>query len=65
MCQAIKDIKADSMAEGVAKGRAEGVIKTIKAIMSSLHLTAEQAVAAANVPESERKAYIAKLTADA
>ncbi len=41
MCQAIKDIKADSRAEGVAKG----VIKTIKAIMSSLHLTVEQAVA--------------------
>ncbi len=61
MCQAIKDIKADSRAEG----RAEGVIKTLKAIMSSLHLTAEQAVAAANVPENERKAYIAKLTAEA
>ncbi len=69
MCQAIKDIKADSMAEGVAKGRAEGraegvaegVIKTIKAIMKSMNWTAEQAVAAAGVPENERKAYISKL----
>lgn len=55
------DIKADSRAEGVAKG----VIKTIKAIMSSLHLTVEQAVAAAGVPENERKAYIANLKAEA
>ena len=57
MCQAIKDIKADSRAEG----RAEGVIKTIKAIMKSMNWTAEQAVTVAGVPENERKAYISKL----
>ena len=64
MCQAIKDIKADSRAEGRAEGVAEGVIKTIKAIMKSMNWTAEQAVTAAGVPENERKAYISKLQSE-
>ena len=52
-------------AAGRAEGREEGILKTIKAMMSSLHLTAEQAINAANLPENERSAYISKLQSEA
>ena len=53
MCQAIKDIRKD--------GVAEGILMAIKAMMANLNLTVEQAVSAAGVPENERDTYISKL----
>ena len=61
----LRDYEKKGMEKGVKKGREEGILKTIRAMMSSLHLTAEQAINAANVPENERKAYISKLQSEA
>ena len=57
MCQAIKDMKKESM----AAGKAEGFITAIKAIIENFHATAEQAIDALKIPESERAAYLKQL----
>lgn len=57
VCQAIIGIRQ----AGKIEGRVEGKIETIKGIMANLHLSAEQAVAAANIPENERESYLKQL----
>lgn len=61
MCQAIKDIRANSIAEGRAEGHAEGLIKSIKSLMETMNLSAEQAMNALKVPEAERAEYLARI----
>ena len=65
MEKGVKKGREEGIGIGVKKGLEEGILKTIRAMMSSLHLTAEQAINAANVPENERKAYISKLQSEA
>lgn len=75
MCQAIKDMRKESMEEGEAKGRAEGraegeakgraesLFIAIKAMMENFHATAEQAMDALRIPENERASYLQQLQA--
>ncbi|HIU58034.1 MAG TPA: hypothetical protein IAA61_09545 [Candidatus Ornithomonoglobus merdipullorum] len=51
--------------EGLDKGRnegiTEGVLRTLKNLMAALGLTAEKALSASGVPESEWKYYLPQL----
>ena len=57
VCQAIIDIRQASEVRGEVKG----LLKAMKGMMANLHLSAEQAVAAANIPENERESYLKQL----
>ncbi len=57
MCQAIKDIKND----GIKEGRMEGILNSIKSLMKTLNLSAEQAMNALEVPEDKRAYYLAQI----
>ena len=62
---------AKGRAEGMAKGRAEGMAKgifdanigSIRAMVSELHLTVEQAMNVLKIPQNERERYKAALDA--
>ena len=54
MCNLSKGVEE----KGIAKGRAEGVLSSIKSLMETLGLTIEQAMAALKVPESEKQKYM-------
>jgi predicted transposase YdaD len=69
MCKALDDIVKDAKKEGRAegeklgekRGRQEGrestTILSITNLMKNLHLTAEQAMEALEVPQSQRQKY--------
>lgn len=48
----------EGRAEGRVEGRTEGRIDSIKALMETLGLTLDQAMAALKIPESEKEKYI-------
>ncbi len=47
--------------EGEAKGKAKGNLDAIRNLMKNLHLTAENAMTALEIPETDRAAYLEKL----
>jgi hypothetical protein len=61
MCKALDDIVKDSEKRGEKRGRQEGresnTILSITNLMKNLHLTAEQAMEALEVPQSQRQKY--------
>jgi flagellar biosynthesis/type III secretory pathway protein FliH len=65
MCKALDDIVKDAKKEGRQEGRQEGekrgrestTILSITNLMKNLHLTAEQAMEALEVPQSQRQKY--------
>ena len=44
--------------ENIAKGRAEGILASIKSIMETMGLTIEQAMSALKVPDTEKQKYM-------
>ena len=54
---AIEEAKRDAKAEGEAKGRAEGLMNSLRSLMENMKLTAEQAMAALNIPSDEYEKY--------
>ena len=61
MCQAMDELKADWRAEGKAEGKAETLVYSIRNIMKTMELTANQAMDALLIPEEDRENYFAKL----
>lgn len=65
MCDIIERNRAEAAAEAAAKAAAEATIRTkvegIKNLMDSLKLTAQQAMAALKIPESDYPKYMAML----
>ncbi len=54
---AIEEAAKDARAEGEAKG----VLNSLRSLMENLKFTAEQAMAALNIPENERDKYMSLL----
>ena len=44
--------------ENIAKGRAEGILASIKSIMETMGLTIDQAMSALKVPDTEKQKYM-------
>ena len=65
MCQALRELMADEIAMDLEKGRAEGsigaFIQSVKAVISSLHISADAAIQMLCVPEQYRSAVLAGL----
>ena len=57
MCEGLRELMADSKAEG----REETLLNSIKNLMETLKLTAEQAMDALKIPDSDRKKYVSLL----
>ena len=55
MCEAIEGIRADARAEGIEKGRAEGILKTLSSLVNDGIITISDAAKRANMPISEFK----------
>ena len=53
MCNLSKGIEE----RGIVRGREEGTLREIENLMDTLNLTAEQAMAALKVPETDRLKY--------
>lgn len=56
-----KTLLEDGEAIGLEKGIEKGTLKAIKNIMSKLKLTAEQAMAALRIPETDKRKYADRL----
>ncbi|MCR5673004.1 MAG: transposase [Lachnospiraceae bacterium] len=69
MCKGWQDLleeehdegRAEGRVEGRAEGRAEGRVESIRNIMKNLKMTAEQAMKALGIEESEQDKYLAML----
>ena len=57
MCEGLRELMADSKAEG----REETLLNSIKNLMETLKLTAEQAMDALKIPDDDRKKYVSLL----
>ncbi|MCD8083812.1 MAG: hypothetical protein LUE86_09970, partial [Clostridiales bacterium] len=53
--------KAEGRAEGRAEGKTENLLENLHALMETMALTAEQALAALKVPEEEHPKYLSML----
>ena len=54
----LEDGEAIGLEKGIEKGIEKGTLKAIKNIMSTLKLTAEQAMTALRIPETDRKSVV-------
>lgn len=57
----IKKQLKEAESRGKNEGIAETVINNIKSLMTNLHMTAENAINALNIPKEEQKFYLAQL----
>ena len=73
MAQGVAEGMAKGMEQGLAKGMEQGMAKgifdanmgSIRAMVSELHLTVEQAMNVLKIPQNERERYKAALDAQA
>lgn len=61
MCEGLRELMADSKAEGREEGREETTLNSVKNLMETLKLTAEQAMDALKIPDDDRKKYVSML----
>ena len=61
MCQAIDDMRKESMEKGIEKGAESNLLDNLKKIMTGLNYTAQQAMDLLQVPAADRPKYMAKL----
>ena len=61
MCKGLQDLIEEECTIARANERTESTVQNIRNIMKNLKLTAEQAVKAAGIEESEQAKYIAML----
>ena len=61
----LRDIEEEARAEGEKigekRGMANAIINNIKSLMENLHMTAENAIKALNIPQEEQDFYLEKL----
>jgi hypothetical protein len=61
MCQAMKELMKDEIAEERNEAETETQVKNIKNIMKNFKCTVEQAMDALEIPQQKRSTYISKL----
>jgi hypothetical protein len=61
MCQAMRELMKDEIAEERTDAETETQVKNIRNIMSELKYTAEQAMDLLKIPQQKRSTYISKL----
>ena len=65
MCEALRDLMKEEIAEEMDKaktdGIAEGQLKSIRALMKNLKLSAEQAMESIGIPISDYNKYLQRL----
>jgi hypothetical protein len=61
MCQAMRELMKDEIAEELNNAETETQVKNIKVIMKNLKYTAEQAMDALEIPQQKRTVYLSKL----
>ena len=57
----LENSKNEGIVEGEKLGMAKSLLNSIKSLMTNLHLTAENAVNALNIPKEEQSFYLAQL----
>ena len=65
MAQGVAEGLAKGMEQGMAKGIFDANMGSIRAMVSELHLTVEQAMNVLKIPQNERERYKAALDAQA
>ena len=61
VCKAWEDMKRKVAKEATEKTQEEILLRALNSLMRTLHLSAEQAMAALEVPEAKRSGSVAKL----
>ena len=61
MCEAVEKYADKNRIEGKKKGRLEGRLEDIKALMKNLKCSAEQAMEKLNVPKGDYNKYLSRL----
>ena len=61
MCEVIEKYIAEGRREGRSEGRCEGKVESIRNLMESMSMTAEQAMKALNIPAGEFGKYMTLL----
>ena len=61
MCQALKELMKEEIAEERAEATADTKLVDIKKIMKNLKMTAKQAMQALEIPDAEQAKYSAML----
>jgi hypothetical protein len=61
MCQAMRELMKDEIAEERLDAETETQVNNIRKIMKNLKYTAEQAMDALEIPQQKRSTYISKL----
>jgi hypothetical protein len=61
MCQAIEEMRQESMEKGIEKGVESNLLDNLKKIMTGLNYTAQQAMDLLQVTAADRPKYMAKL----
>lgn len=61
MCKAWEDMKRKVAKEATEETQEETLLRDLNSLMRTLHLSAEQAMAALEVPEAKRSGLVAKL----
>ncbi len=57
MCRELEALYLDGEKRGIEKGRAEGIISSLKSLMATLGMSVEEAMNALRIPENERGTY--------
>ena len=57
----LEEAESRGKIEGKIEGIAETIINNIKSLMTNLHLTAENAINALNIPKEEQEFYLSQL----
>ncbi len=65
MCQAIEEMRQESIEQAIDLGRKQGIentrLESVRSLMETMRLTAQQAMDALMIPADEQSRYIAML----
>ena len=61
MCEALKELMKDEIEKERQEAAQDTILENIKSLMHNLNLSAEQAMAALNIPVPNRSGYISRL----
>lgn len=61
MCKALEDMRREAVEKAKKETQEETLLQNLSSLMRTFHLSAEQAMAALEVPEAERSGLVDKL----
>ncbi|WP_244324686.1 hypothetical protein [Sporofaciens musculi] len=61
MCEALKELMKDEIEKERQEAAQDTILENIKSLMHNLNFSAEQAMAALNIPVPNRSGYISRL----